>query len=29
MRYRTNEGVLIEGETSSEIIRRLREVQLE
>jgi hypothetical protein len=25
MRYRTNEGVLIEGETSSEIIRRLRE----
>ena len=25
MRYRTNEGLLIEGETSSEIIRRLRE----
>ena len=24
MRYRTNEGLLIEGETSSEIIRRLR-----
>ncbi|MDE2331530.1 MAG: hypothetical protein KGK16_12215 [Bradyrhizobium sp.] len=25
MRYRTNEGLLIEGETSAEIIRRLRE----